>query len=157
MRICRKEFWSGLPCPSSGDLPSPGIEPMSSASLQHCKWILHHWALVTYRKTAQTKWGLKPRMYIHLIVVDQLLCAWHAPGTESKAGKQLHRCIETSLAVQWLGAGAVTAGAHVQSLVEELRSCKSQAKNKQTNKQNTLHNFCLLELTGGKEKVLLYR
>ena len=73
-------------------------------------------------------------MYIHLIVVDQLLCARHAPGTESKAGKPLHRCIETSLAVQWLGAGAVTAGAHVQSLVEELRSCKSQAKNKQTNK-----------------------
>ena len=28
----RQKHWSGLPCPSSGDLPGPGIEPMSSAS-----------------------------------------------------------------------------------------------------------------------------
>ena len=27
----RQEYWSGLPCPSPGDLPSPGIEPRSSA------------------------------------------------------------------------------------------------------------------------------
>ena len=24
----REEYWSGLPCPSPGDLPNPGIEPM---------------------------------------------------------------------------------------------------------------------------------
>ena len=29
-----------------------------------------------------------------------------------------------SLAVQWLGLGTFTAGAQVQSLVRELRSCK---------------------------------
>ena len=23
------EYWSGLPCPPPGDLPKPGIEPMS--------------------------------------------------------------------------------------------------------------------------------
>ena len=23
----RQEYWSGLPCPSPGDLPNPGIEP----------------------------------------------------------------------------------------------------------------------------------
>ena len=27
----RKEYWSGLPFPSPGDLPDPGIEPRSSA------------------------------------------------------------------------------------------------------------------------------
>ena len=27
----RQEHWSGLPCPSPGDLPSPGIEPRSPA------------------------------------------------------------------------------------------------------------------------------
>ena len=32
MGFSRQEHWSGLPCPSSGDLPGPGIEPMSSAS-----------------------------------------------------------------------------------------------------------------------------
>ena len=27
----RQEYWSGLPFPSPGDLPDPGIEPRSSA------------------------------------------------------------------------------------------------------------------------------
>ena len=27
MRFSREEYWSGLPCPSPGDLPDPGIEP----------------------------------------------------------------------------------------------------------------------------------
>ena len=25
----RQQYWSGLPCPSPGDLPNPGIEPRS--------------------------------------------------------------------------------------------------------------------------------
>ena len=29
MGISRQEYWSGLPCPPPGDLPSPGIEPGS--------------------------------------------------------------------------------------------------------------------------------
>ena len=30
MGFSRKEYWSGLPFPSPGDLPSPGLEPRSS-------------------------------------------------------------------------------------------------------------------------------
>ena len=29
MEISRQEYWSGLPFPSPGDVPNPGIEPMS--------------------------------------------------------------------------------------------------------------------------------
>ena len=29
----RQEYWNGLPCPSPGDLPNPGIKPMSLTSL----------------------------------------------------------------------------------------------------------------------------
>ena len=29
MEFSRQEYWSGLPCPSPGDLPNPGIEPGS--------------------------------------------------------------------------------------------------------------------------------
>ena len=29
MGFSRQEYWSGLPCPSAGDLPNPGIKPMS--------------------------------------------------------------------------------------------------------------------------------
>jgi len=31
MGFFRQEYWSGLPFPSPGDLPDPGIEPTSSA------------------------------------------------------------------------------------------------------------------------------
>ena len=31
MRFSRQKYWSGLPFPSPGDLPDPGIEPRSPA------------------------------------------------------------------------------------------------------------------------------
>ena len=31
MGFSRQEYWSGLPFPSPGDFPDPGIEPMSPA------------------------------------------------------------------------------------------------------------------------------
>ena len=34
----RQEYWSGLPFPSPGDLPNPGIKP----GLLHCRQILYH-------------------------------------------------------------------------------------------------------------------
>ena len=33
MGFPRQEYWSGLPFPSQGDLPDPGIEPVSLTSL----------------------------------------------------------------------------------------------------------------------------
>ena len=30
MGFSRQEYWSGLPFPSPGNLPNPGMEPMSS-------------------------------------------------------------------------------------------------------------------------------
>ena len=33
MGFSRQEYWSGLPGPPPGDLPSPGIKPMSPAQL----------------------------------------------------------------------------------------------------------------------------
>ena len=33
MGISRQEYWSGLPFPSPGDLPDPGIKPVSPFSL----------------------------------------------------------------------------------------------------------------------------
>jgi len=31
MEFSRQEYWSGLPFPTPGDLPDPGIEPTSPA------------------------------------------------------------------------------------------------------------------------------
>ena len=38
MGFSRQEFWSGLPCPPPGDLPSSGID----LGLLHCRQILYH-------------------------------------------------------------------------------------------------------------------
>ena len=32
MEFSRQEYWSGLPFPAPGDLPNPGIEPVSPGS-----------------------------------------------------------------------------------------------------------------------------
>ena len=47
MGFFRQEYWSGLPFPSPGDLPDPGIKPTSSAlqadslPLSHLGYGLH--------------------------------------------------------------------------------------------------------------------
>ena len=38
MGFCRQEYWSGLPFPSPGDLPDPGIKP-AFPCLLHRRWI----------------------------------------------------------------------------------------------------------------------
>ena len=45
MRFSQQEYWHGLPFPSPGDLPDPGIEPVSSASpeLQVGSFIVESW------------------------------------------------------------------------------------------------------------------
>ena len=35
MGFSKQEYWSGLPCPLSGDLPDPGLEPVSLTSNLH--------------------------------------------------------------------------------------------------------------------------
>ena len=41
MEFSRQEHWSGLPCPSSGDVPDSGINPGLLHGLLHCRQILY--------------------------------------------------------------------------------------------------------------------
>ena len=42
MGFSRQEYWSGLPFPSPGDLPNPGIEPGFRCEVEsHCGLDLH--------------------------------------------------------------------------------------------------------------------
>ena len=41
MGFYRQEYWSGLPCLSPGDLPDPGIEPMSHVSFTGRQVLFH--------------------------------------------------------------------------------------------------------------------
>ena len=38
MAVSRQKSWSGLPCPSPGDLPDPGMEPASLTSPTFAGW-----------------------------------------------------------------------------------------------------------------------
>ena len=44
MESSRQEYWSGLPCPSPGDLPDPGVEPVSpeASALQAASVLLSY-------------------------------------------------------------------------------------------------------------------
>ena len=42
MKFSRQAYWSGLPFPFPGDLPGPGIEPISP-TLQVDSLLLSHW------------------------------------------------------------------------------------------------------------------
>ena len=44
MKISRQEYWSGLPFPTSGHLPHPGIKPVSCISCIG-RWILYHFVI----------------------------------------------------------------------------------------------------------------
>ena len=42
MGFSRQEYWSGLPCPSPGDLPDPGIKPKLFMSPALAGRVLYH-------------------------------------------------------------------------------------------------------------------
>ena len=42
MGFSRQEYWSGLPFPSPGDLPDPGIKPTSLYISSTGRWVLYH-------------------------------------------------------------------------------------------------------------------
>ena len=80
MGFLRQEYWSGLPFPSPGHLPDPGIEPMSPAlqadSLPtECTaiWSLPLGSLPYHGKT-ETQQGLR--------------CLWHREPTSDSGSLQ---------------------------------------------------------------------
>ena len=65
MGFSRQEYWSGLPCPSPGDLPNLGIEPVSpvSPALQVDSLPLshvgspNHWGLKSKSRKLRDTWS----------------------------------------------------------------------------------------------------
>ena len=68
MGFSRQEQWSGLPCPSPGDLSHPGIEPASLMSP----------ALAGGFFTSSATWDLS----YHLSISKALHSTWHTISTE---------------------------------------------------------------------------
>ena len=64
----RQEYWTGLPFPSPGDLPDPGIEPVSPA-----------WQADRFFTTELPR---KPRKVIYLITLSSYHCRTGPGGGE---------------------------------------------------------------------------
>ena len=58
MEFSRQEYWSGLPFPSPGDLPNPGIEPVSPALARDSLPLSHQGSYFIWIKVRQ-HWFLK--------------------------------------------------------------------------------------------------
>ena len=64
MEFSRQEFWSGLPFPSPGDLPDPGIEPVSPT--------LAGGLFITEPPTLGLFFSpLKPQVHVYKIIIKQ--------------------------------------------------------------------------------------
>ena len=55
MGFPRQKYWSGLPCPPPGDLPNPGIKPISPVS--PAVQMLRHWGSPDWRFLWNTSWN----------------------------------------------------------------------------------------------------
>ena len=65
MGFFRQEYWSGLPCPSPGDLPDPGVELISCICRQ-VLYLLHH-------PISNSQWTEPPTSLIVLVSLPTLL------------------------------------------------------------------------------------
>ena len=65
MEFSRQEYWSGLPFPTPGDLPDPGIEPVSLASTA---WASGFFTIVPSGKPSCTSNSVKSEGFSHLVV-----------------------------------------------------------------------------------------
>ena len=99
----RQEYWSGLPCPPPGDLPDPGINPVSPRSP----------ALVGRFFTTSATWEAQiPHACICAVasvgsdsanlwtVAPCLLCPWDSPGKNTGVG--CHALLQGILLTQGL-------------------------------------------------------
>ena len=71
MGFSRQEYWSGLPFPSPGDLPNPGLNPHLSRLL--------HWQVGSLPLVPSGK----PRTYVHLWLIH--VDVWQKPNQYCKA------------------------------------------------------------------------
>ena len=96
MGFSRQEYWSGLPFPSPGDLPNPGIEPRSptlqadaltSASPTIIKWYVQHTVTVSGKEFIFTdsmkRLRRKPGRVVRMHWIWSISFRWGHPSSRA--------------------------------------------------------------------------
>ena len=114
VEFSRQEYWSGLPLPSPGDLPEPGIKSRSPAFQADClpKWTLTHnpaslkWELWTFWKMLK-HFSLSPFFTLSLLFTilqgqrrDQLTCLGKSKVSCGRSAAQVNTRV-SSLPARW--------------------------------------------------------
>ena len=100
MEFSRQEYWHGLPCPSPGDLPDPGIKPRSpalQADFYHLSWFIIKWHLaLALIKSVPLIYACMP---IHFsLICDPGLCD---PMDCSPPGSSVHGILQARI-LEWV-------------------------------------------------------
>ena len=76
MEFSRQEYWSGLPCPPPGDLPNPGMEPVSPALAAMLFTTIATWEALMKYTQSQKQGILTSQLFPSRIVVQLLSRVW---------------------------------------------------------------------------------
>ena len=122
MGFSRQEYWSGLPFPSPGGLPDPGMEPASPA---FGRWILYREPRVKSkrqisgrRKTGRSWVTRVLSVYVGNSQVNRNSLKWPKPSAQRPPNYHLkyHLQLKTKESVQARGRGATYGGGYWRSL-----------------------------------------
>ena len=112
----RKEFWSGLPFPSPGDLPDPGsnLGLLAAGGLLHCRQILHQLSSQGSPWPYDDRWSIKilDKLQNYLSLSRALLCP----------GMKLTKCGEATLSLSTLASFSQFRGGSSHSSPRETSS-----------------------------------
>ena len=86
MGFSRQEYWNGLPFPSPGDLPNPGLYP----GLLHCRHTVYHLSHKGSSGEPDTITGSLKERYRRVRVRQKVMSWWKQRERERKDLKMLH-------------------------------------------------------------------
>ena len=101
MGFSRREYWSGLPFPSPGDLPDAGMEPGSLATPALAGRFFYHWAtwkaqrLYCANNETVPDWELEVTW--HIVDFQKMFWYFLLLGLLCSERKQLDRCCLASM------------------------------------------------------------
>ena len=119
MGFSNREYWSGSPCPPPGDLPGPGIEPVSLTSPALAG------GFFTSSATNVIRHNLRSCCYLEVQqgrqTINELIIMWWMPDTGC-FGSTYQKRIAASELWRWRRLSRVpwTAGRSNQSILKEI-------------------------------------
>ena len=99
MGFSMQEYWSGLSCPSPGDLPDPGIEPMSLMSPALAAGFFT--TITTWEAPNNSDSGSGAMLYVKRRSVTQLCPTLCSPMDCNPAGSSVHGILQARM-LEWV-------------------------------------------------------